>query len=798
MIRKNSVPLRSALAGFLLSVPFLAYANERPADFPSEEVFVEEMERPLERSFNLAMQAIRQIPRDRFSVEAVLEREENPTVETVFRWVQNETDLIPYRGILRAGRGVLMDRMGNSLDRALLLHDLLKESGHEELRLANGRLTREEAAELYELSSETRTIPDTPPPLAEETVAQALRDASRVIQTDPTTLRHQLEENLFRSQAAAEELWMSINLQIEELESQFPLAHSSQANRKLAEKAVESLRDHWWVEAEIDGEWVALDPANPEADIGETAFQVSSDQTFAREDLDENLWHRMTVSVIAEQLSEGKLTETPALEHEIIVARLKDYHLQLTLQPMAWQDVDVFDQGNAGKDETMEAALDQTEWWPVLTVDGERFQQASIRRDGSINENPTRDARSRALESASGMLGQISIGSGNKKEKGTGQLTAAWLEIVIDSPGENSLTIRRAFTDLIGPANRQSDLSSFELDDTLEKERALGMLGRTSIVPQTLWFPDEWVEFQSLLSMVDNRSAMMGLLRAAYERDNQAINGAFGQFKRFPIALYRIGQARWQQNPDGPVTYPDGINLLAETDRLSPGKEESSIVFRHIIDIMRNEVSAKPGEDALAVTLTQGIVDTNVEDILHPEASGRLSGVNTANQYNIDLMTGTEWILTDSLSELEPIRDLQSADTIARWQSALDSGRHLLVRPEPVEMADTGKSVPVWWEWDPQSGQLLGYGADGRGNTEYLETLNIGLTVIMALYGTGACIATESGWDLVCCLVQHAALTGAGMGFGHVLGAGLAASNFELLYSAIAWEVGASQVDVCP
>ncbi|MGA7689284.1 MAG: hypothetical protein WCA29_08640, partial [Jiangellales bacterium] len=49
--------------------------------------------------------------------------------DDILEWVASETRWLPYEGALRGGRGVLMDRSGSSLDRALLLADLLERTG---------------------------------------------------------------------------------------------------------------------------------------------------------------------------------------------------------------------------------------------------------------------------------------------------------------------------------------------------------------------------------------------------------------------------------------------------------------------------------------------------------------------------------------------------------------------------------------------------------------------------------------------------------------------------------------------
>ena len=88
---------------------------------------------------------LRTAKRDRWDPAYVVERVGlDPAKLTA--WVRDSTAWIPYRGLLRGPVGVLMDRDGNSLDRALLLAKLLELAGHE-VRLARAQLEEKVAEE---------------------------------------------------------------------------------------------------------------------------------------------------------------------------------------------------------------------------------------------------------------------------------------------------------------------------------------------------------------------------------------------------------------------------------------------------------------------------------------------------------------------------------------------------------------------------------------------------------------------------------------------------------------------------
>ncbi|MCW5819409.1 MAG: hypothetical protein KIT12_05850, partial [Trueperaceae bacterium] len=77
-------------------------------------------------------QAAAEVPAAGFDVDAALAALGTPgevPLETIFAFVRDDIGFVPYRGALKGPTGVLVDRTGNALDRALLLKALLAANG---------------------------------------------------------------------------------------------------------------------------------------------------------------------------------------------------------------------------------------------------------------------------------------------------------------------------------------------------------------------------------------------------------------------------------------------------------------------------------------------------------------------------------------------------------------------------------------------------------------------------------------------------------------------------------------------
>jgi hypothetical protein len=188
-----------------------------------------------------------------------------------FEWVRDHTSWAPYRGLLRGPQGVMLDRIGSSLDRAVLLGDLLRRAGYT-VRLARAQLSESQARDVLGM---LLPMPERKMPSGrDDSVASARKLVQRRRMSD----------------------------------ARYPRAVSTSGddeNRTLA-----ALRDHWWVEREDDGNWVAMDVLRADAKMGEALVQSSSKSSWKSEDaapsIPDSDWHSVQMRIVVERYEAGE------------------------------------------------------------------------------------------------------------------------------------------------------------------------------------------------------------------------------------------------------------------------------------------------------------------------------------------------------------------------------------------------------------------------------------------------------------------------------------------------------------
>lgn len=765
---------------FFLSLMFLlpALGSAEPASL-DEATFQRDVVDPMQRSALLTRQALRAAPREDFSPAALVDSGRK-TPESVFEWVRDHTVLLPYRGRLRDAQGVQMSRAGNSLDRALLLDTLLAETGVEKRRLVQGRLEKPQAERLYDYWADLQVRGDGDAEVVEASdTEEVLQQVAETTGIDTQTLRRQFEDAQLDYQTMWSEMLDSIEIQAQILPDLLQ-ADLQQSNADTRARQTELLRDHWWVEAEIDGEWVAVDPSRRDHSPGDVLTENVVNRE-APEALPTDRLHRLEITVKAEKWDRGKVTEQTVLHHELPVSQLPDRHFRIQLVPARGNPLEAFAGEGSGPAELKKALLSLEEWLPVLKLNGETIIESSILANGDVNESPNAPPAARAMGDAMSALGQLGGGSQPDSE-----LSAVWLELTVHAPGKEPETHVRAFTDVLGPALRQTGAGDWEISESLRHQRALEMLGGVTLMTVTERPSDHWVNVKYFQAWAENASGMTRVLRGAMRGESEEAIGGFKDLRHMPVDLFGIAAARTEALPGEMFAYPDGVNLLARFEVLQQTPGGDSLHLLQVYDWIRHAVDVPPGtEFPSQVRLLQGVVDTHLEDYLtRGGGDADVEGINAASQFTQDLLTGLSWKRITSPQDLAALSDAFTPDQIVRFERAIADGHHLLVRPEPLQVGNINS--PFWWTYDPSDGSILGVALDGRGTTaaEYLKVATIIFTTVDALIGVALCTGQE-GSAYACCLAEVGGRAALGFGFGAVLQKATALSAVSLYYAGV-------------
>ena len=244
-----------------------------------------------------------QTPRDHEDA-AVVVRHTGPEPEAILRWVRENTRHVAYRGLLRGAPGVLMDRSGNSLDRALFTADLLKRAGHA-VRIARATLNKQVASVLRSTLAARRWSPDPMPPLdrAEltRTFATVPLPAGKLDQTITARIRG---DEAFGSAVKdlISKVLPAVNASVGALEKR---------DADLAAETDEVLADHFWVQRQASAEWQDLDPDE------DTVGRLAATSTFSPDQIPEDLRHRVTFRVLFESRQAGGTAENTVFERTL-------------------------------------------------------------------------------------------------------------------------------------------------------------------------------------------------------------------------------------------------------------------------------------------------------------------------------------------------------------------------------------------------------------------------------------------------------------------------------------------------
>ncbi len=726
---------------------------------------------------------------DRTEFHPIALGEKLGTVDAAFEWVRDETRPIAYQGVLRGPRGVLQDRQGNSLDRALLLATMLEAQGHN-VRLASGAITDPKTLMSLE---EAANQPFDPALDQVESLLGAMATAGE--QLSLTRLDDNEYERFIRAIEADQAFWEGVQESVfETLQTAlgadvFARPHSSKPLNERWER-------HWWVQIESNAEWLSLDPALNDNQAGDQL--ANKENFFAINQLPSDLFHSLEFKVVATTREGDKFTDHTLVSTQVFPHEMNLPMVSIGLVPLSGNLLDMFAESAASENPAaafIEQMQQVNEWLPVIQVGDYMEADKSILSDGRIRENPAEPPVGRVMSEAIGALGSLSL-RGREQTATDREWSALHFDIVNHRPGEESNTTRNTRFDLADPNWREPMKSVYGISsDSLLKFGAIAQeskffLDHFAMSPQ-------WLAERLLEQLLPNEDLLIAVaMDPRFSPDANTLES----LPVIPETIlefltYRMADAHRRSH-----SVIDGIGLIALHETIQP-LDQSTLRFSRTLDLIRHHTTWR-GDQPPAIPL--GLSDS-VFEWAALEASGQVDSAAAA----MHLESGaSNWRLLRQASDWDTLTTAQGHLPPASFKNAWDKGHWVLARTSegPTAYPVTGQ----WWDVNPETGDVLARDINGHGSAslsrvvpgvyfplilaspivEYYQMAGLANSVLFGLWGFGDCMFNSL--NFACCMLQGAFWFGAGLLLGagatHVAGAGVAFGTgvvFDALTSPI-------------
>ncbi|MGN6486861.1 MAG: hypothetical protein ACTHLT_03430 [Devosia sp.] len=715
------------------------------------------------RSLEAIEDGEREAPRDRWDPQYVVDTVGIEPAD-LYAWVRDEIEWMPYPGALRGPAGVLMDRIGNSLDQALLLADMLQRAGNE-VRLAHAKLPPERARQLWQRMLTERggqTVPGggvaatgsgEPAPDPGATVLQTVAatepaasgtesafeaevptdpmEAAELYELDTAAIANELSTAAAQAQYVGAAMDARILDQAQRLLKLVALPEPDPADA--AERVTAALADHWWVQLNDAGTWVDLDPVGA-TEMG--AALMPAVETLSHDALPDELEYAVTLRVVVEQWKEGATQERVVLEQAFRPREMMGQTVVIGQMPMFWTS----NWPEAGNDtlqiKLRAAVYAQHEWLPFISIGGEQLALSSVYDTGDLNQFPQPPNPYAAMGvPAAGIFSKagdllssddqgVQADTSLVAPRPEGELVAEWLDFVVTGPG-GTHTIRREIFDLIGPAARASgDIGKLAMSDEKRLARAIAMLTETRVAIFPARLAPEFITHVAAEHALGGRSLLEEAGRDPFSKAPANSAEIFAKIPPLAAGAMAVASARFDGNPVASSVYIDRPNIIAEHAMLLRGKGGDFFV-QHAVDIVENGVGIDPAATVapIALRVAQGIADTNAEALV----LGNAGVFNTAEAFAAATI-GDAWTVLQPGDEASLATLNLSPDVSARIAADLEAGKLAVL---PTGRGPEGQ-VTGWWRIDPATGETLGMGPNGWGQAMVEYALVLIAQTIMA------------------------------------------------------------------
>jgi hypothetical protein len=613
------------------------------------------------------------------------------TPQAAFEFVRDRVAFEPYPGVMKEARATLLTRGGNSLDRSLLLAAILKRNGVA-AKIAHGHLAPDQAEKLLQqiavqptsVEQILRSLPPNPSP------ANVTDDQKKAA-----------ERLAARRKKAGEGLNAALEKTLPLLQSALQKAGAPNG-AAFGSRQLETLQDHYWVQATVENQPTDLDPSVKDASVNTKL--TAAIEIFDPDDLADTLYQHVRFRLVGEFLENGQLQSTELLAKETKATDLFGKNIRLAVAPSSSQ-----------KNEAQFQAL--------LMVGDEQTSGQEFRLSGQVSagggqaSDQGSEAETGTGKAAGGLLGGLG-GDENvapppqpeaapKTTAGGPVLARLYWEVTSAGPHLAEAHYRRVIFDRLTPTGSKAQIQPTLTDDAVGRLLVQIWDGAISVGSSTpVYGLGAQLEALQARESAEERARARAYFGESFQADDlpgpalpPELVGYFfssdmarfllgrrhapkakSYYQRPRLALSRHGYVvgDWSR-PEGATRFADGIDLLN-----SP--------FQFIGD----------SKDAQRLAMESGIVDTALERLaVHPDRS-----FNTLPLFAAASAQGVS-VLTLTSEQAAALADLALPPAIKNVLAGeLAQGQTLILPAHLVKLSDV--QTFGWWSLDPDTGLALG------------------------------------------------------------------------------------------
>lgn len=597
----------------------------------------------------------------------------------VIDWVKL-TRLLPYRGSLKGAKGVFFEGEGSSLDRALLLSEMLA-ARDIETRIARFKLTRSQAHRLVDrMADGTRSsghiyIPAPDQRIPPEDLGLTVQEWSKI--------SNQMSEMLGLAGELREAMFGALKNQLGGFAEEVRHDDPETARARNKREAIDAVSEYWAVEMQDAFGWhtIILD------DLGPNSENLEAVETFAPDEIPDNWFHTVSFELSAKSTADGMSISRRLLTHTARAADFDGDTLNLSVLPIrvAPSTEVELDQDFPGdlvdrRSVEMITELMQSEspsyqgvkyWLPVFTTfGGEKIVANAVGIDG--------------------------------REYTRGQLNTLLRSAVRDTPeNEQSAQFQGLSLDIVSMFNgeetsRQSRYAvKYNNADKLERAALT-----SSYAVQNRRYTEDELALRSLQRGV-SLSETLQALQSGDGPDDMSASTFCEVCEAYSAVRWSVAKAE----DDAFIGVPNitGLKQYHVFDK------DGTATGRLTFDIVENVAGVIPSEssDPFAVRFEQGVRDAVTETTLLSLDREAINSTTTAfldRTKDWIQVGGTEW-----LRRLDQLA--KRSDSSQAMLGMVDQGNVLLAQEKD------GMTIGYenWWTLDPKSGSLIGHGRTSEG-----------------------------------------------------------------------------------